>query len=685
VSNDVVVVLVIVVLSGMGVSLLSWRLLLLLLLLQGVDAAGNVEPPPYTSTAVVVDLHAPVLEFPEQSPLRTFTNATELTLCVEARDASSVAVSLRVQSWRTVAPAPTSAAGLGCFTVSGVETTSQNCTVVASGTDDRVAPSVDVALSARDGAFDCSVVAGVAELVCNATAAAIVIAACDVGVADAAAPCGVRWRLETVAPAVSVADGSCASDTSATFSEWFATDLVPSGLSVLQPPVTVDALYRLAAVGVDEAGNVNTVAARVSWRVDSVAPPVPVLLNAPSGRLLATGGVATVSIGLRCDGDASPGTLRFVYSLTSGGSTVDGAVIDAQRNGSASATGLVTLLDLHAGSAYVLSVKSRDAVGHESAYAAVASWEVVSTVPAVRVVARPADVSGLSTATFRFTAGYSSSPLATVAEARFEVLLKDDVDRGTWHSPCSERGAAAGCAAACNGTGCTYSTTLLAPKLYTLQVRVLLGGGVSDDVATISWEYRRCRSDQFAVFTNGSDAVTCSPCPAGGDCSPLFDGMIVTQSDIVARAGWWASASSDGRRFYECASKSACLSPRAAVSDNATANVTRAMCAPGYAGVLCSSCARGYFPKYKLCTPCPAKQSSAGVAVSVLLPLLLVVCFAGLFIARGMMPRGTGLAWCAATSLVIFRERVPASVVPDRKRTQAVTLRRFGVCLCLQG
>jgi hypothetical protein len=94
---------------------------------------------------------------------------------------------------------------------------------------------------------------------------------------------------------------------------------------------------------------------------------------------------------------------------------------------------------------------------------------------------------------------------------------------------------------------------------YTLQVRAVLFN-TTGEVTVVSWMYRRCSDDEFAVLSgDGGDAVECVSCPKGGDCSKRSAADVVTQRDIVAQAGYWASPSSDGSRFYACPIAGACL------------------------------------------------------------------------------------------------------------------------------
>ena len=78
---------------------------------------------------------------------------------------------------------------------------------------------------------------------------------------------------------------------------------------------------------------------------------------------------------------------------------------------------------------------------------------------------------------------------------------------------------------------------------------------------------------------------------------------------------------SDGLTFYRCPLAAACLPG---------VNGSRAMCATGYQGVLCTVCAPGYFTQYGLCSECKRPLCaivSAATAFSLMLaPFVEVGC-----------------------------------------------------------
>jgi hypothetical protein len=242
---------------------------------------------------------------------------------------------------------------------------------------------------------------------------------------------------------------------------------------------------------------------------------------------------------------------------------------------SATFTGTITLSGLLA-RAYTLRVWAIDQAGWRSTSPAITNWRVETAVPEVRIVSRPAPVSGSRKPVIRFAA-VSSASNDTVPEATFQVLLLDDPVLGEWHSPVvcndslSSSGSGSGsrlggvdsrCLQSCNGTLCEYSLSLTAAKSYTLQVRAVLGGTVGNTLSSVGWQFFRCSSQQYAVLDE-NDGIECKPCPVGGDCSSKgtdADGFssIVQLSDVVAQAGYWASSRSDGSLFYRCPVMAAC-------------------------------------------------------------------------------------------------------------------------------
>jgi hypothetical protein len=273
---------------------------------------------------------------------------------------------------------------------------------------------------------------------------------------------------------------------------------------------------------------------------------------------------------------------------------------------------------------YNIAVWAQDQAGHRSVKAAVFDWLIASVAPLARVVSRPAAVSALRVPTFLLSAvwGDNAKLRGTVADATFLVSL---VGVNAPHSPCDESGARPNCTSWCNGTLCEYTPALTRPGPYTLQIQAVLFSKAGD-VSTVLWEYKRCLDTEYAVLSDG-DSIVCQPCPEGGDCSTDDVDVVVQQGDIVARAGWWASAASSGEKFYRCPVEQACLH----------GNGTRAQCAVGYRGIACSVCALGYFEQFGQCVQCPATRARSSAAVFGFAVLLAAV--AGiLFKLRDLLP-----------------------------------------------
>ena len=83
--------------------------------------------------------------------------------------------------------------------------------------------------------------------------------------------------------------------------------------------------------------------------------------------------------------------------------------------------------------------------------------------------------------------------------------------------------------------------------------------------------------------------MCCSPCLFGMHPVAPAEVEVVEQANIVALAGYWAPPSNGSTVFYKCMTATACLPG---------ANGTRSVCAAGYDGVVCSSCASKHFEQF---------------------------------------------------------------------------------------
>jgi hypothetical protein len=452
--------------------------------------------------------------------------------------------------------------------------------------------------------------------VCNASESVVFDAVCTEADSSDAAPCFVEWRMDAVS--LSGGSGGCSvggGDNATTGGTW--TRAVGS---VLAPRPPVDGQYRISWRALDGAGNVGTVDSVLLW-LDTAAPlSEPTFTIKPEALSVLT----TARFEISADGDTSPGRLTFVYELTRG-AVVEPLAMAPLPEPTNSDPVQIVFGGLLSDESYSLKVWTQDQAGHRSVKAALHTWSVASVAPTVQIVAQPSPVSAWLAPRFVFTAvwGNGTARQGVVPDASFLVSL---VGVSAPHSPCDERDARANCSSWCNGTRCEYSPRLDIPQTYTLQLQAVLGGRAGD-VVSVQWEYRRCRSDQFSVITGG-DSIECKACPKGGDCTPASLTDIVEQADIVARAGYWASPSSDGSRFYHCPVRGACVGG---------INGSRAVCAPGYAHVACSLCADGYFEQFGLCVTCP-KSSGTSIGALLGLSLLLIATCGALYVVRDVLP-----------------------------------------------
>ncbi len=397
--------------------------------------------------------------------------------------------------------------------------------------------------------------------------------------------------------------------------------------------VTVEGLYALMTRSVDAGGNVGRVTNISVWL--DVTPPTspPTLTRSPDAVTLQTDGLFE----LRGVDDGSPGQLSFAYQHTWNGGGDDTYTAVPTLPSTPTSVVLLSLPRLTTDATHLLRLVAVDPLRRRSGGVTAFSWRVLSAAPIVNVTHTPANVSALHAPTFVFSAvwggslsgaagGLSPQQLSSVM---FQVrLLGLAGDVGSWHHPCRFAVNASDCASRCDAGACVYAASLPTPASYTLQVRAMLNG-TSGEASVFSWTYKRCRDSEFAVLSGpNGDAIECRACPSGGDCTASSLTDVVTQGNIAAREGYWASSSSDGSRFYRCPIIGACVGG---------GNGSRAVCATGYAHVACSLCADGYFEQFGLCVACP-KSSGASVGALFGLAMLLVAICGGLYVVRDLLP-----------------------------------------------
>jgi hypothetical protein len=457
--------------------------------------------------------------------------------------------------------------------------------------------------------------------VCNSSDAVAFDAGCSEADSKDAAPCFVEWRMDLVSVSggggciVGSGSGGSGSGNVTSDSSW-----TRANASLVLPTPSRDGEYRVWWRASDVAGNTGVASSMLLWLDTTPPTQEPTFVVTPGSTSFST----TARFDVKAVGDTSPGRLAFVYELTRG-VIVEPLVTTELPEPTNVDVVQFFVRSLVSDVSYSLRVWTQDQAGHRSAKAAVHTWTVVSAAPTVTLEGRPSPISALLQPVFVFSAawGNGTSRQGVVPDATFLVSL---VGVSSPHSPCDERGAAPNCSSWCNGSRCEYSPRLDTPASYTLQVQAVLDGRAGD-VVSVQWEYRRCRSDEFAVIT-GVDAIECRACPSGGNCAPLRLTDVVTQADIVARAGYWASASSDGSRFYRCPILGACVGG---------GNGTRAVCATGYAHVACSLCADGYFEQFGQCVACP-KSSGTSIGALFGLSLLLIAICGVLYMVRDLLP-----------------------------------------------
>jgi hypothetical protein len=629
------------------------------------DAAGNTVASPIVASTIV-DVTPPVVTWVSVPPV--YVNTSEVTVCVAVVDASpwSVNVSGVASSGQggSSVPAPvvlsmsSPSASRVCWVLSlpwrgmydVVATAEDSASNVGVSVAQQVAfddlpPTQTLALVDVDSGGTRLCVGGAAT-VCNAS---LVSVACSngggsdgggAGVVGVQSPCSVQYQLHLLS-LIRVSQSSCsdASNSSGTQAPGTSTLTVSSwtplslSTAVWSPPVTSDGFYVLFVRAVDGAGNVGGVS-NVSWWLDSTPPSSPpVMTRTPDAVTLSRDALFE----LQGVDDGSPGQLSFRYRWFSGGvlksnsGVGDGFVPVPALPSTPTSVVQLRLIDGAVDSSHLIEVASVDALGRASALSTSFGWRVLAAAPVVAVLSQPANVSGNATATFVMAAAWKNGASRSddASASAFQVmLLNGGGDAGQWHDPCRFAERARECAAACSGARCVYSLKLGGAGAYTLQMRAVLLN-TTGDVSVVSWTYIRCSDSEFAVLSGvGGDAIECKACPSGGNCSRASPSDVVTQANIVARVGYWASPSSDGSRFYRCPILGACVGG---------GNGSRAACATGYDHVACSLCADGYFEQFGLCVPCP-KSKSGSVGAVVGLSLMLIALCGGLYVVRNVLP-----------------------------------------------
>ncbi len=593
-----------------------------------VDAAGNIgnnasrvmwtwdHSAPDTSVMVEGGARLP------GSQLWLINNST-VTLLLSSSESAHFAVHVD----GVMLPSPVRAPSLQLSLAAGHHTVLVNAVDVAGNVDDSpvvVAVVVDVIPPASPRfqlqyELGCFVMPLSPVFVCNSSNAVAFTAACNEATSNQTAPCFVEWRMDTVSVSGGGSGSGCVIEVvgvnASLSNSWTRAN---SSLVLTRP--SSDGQYRVWWRASDAAGNAGSPESMLLWLDTTPPSKEPTFVVKPD----AVSFLTSARFELQVVGDASPGRLAFVYELTRGAGVEPLATAPLPEPTNDDAVQL-QVGDMVGDVSYTLRAWTRDQAGHRSVKAALHAWSVVSVAPTVEVSSRPSPASVSARPVFVFAAvwGNGTSKQGAVPEASFLVSL---VGVTSPHSPCDEQGAAPNCTSWCNGSRCEYAPRLDTPQAYTLQVQAVLGGRAGD-VVSILWEYRRCRSDQFAVITAG-DSIDCKACPDGGDCSPVSSTDIVTQSSIVARAGYWASPSSDGSRFYRCPILGSCVGG---------GNGSRAACATGYAHVACSLCDDGYFEQFGLCVPCP-KSSGTSIGALFGLSLLFIAICGALYTVRKLLP-----------------------------------------------
>ena len=531
-------------------------------LLRAVDSVGNTQAPPYTTMYSVVDTVKPAVGLTTRPPLpvTNVTNVNTTVVCVNVDDATAITASLYVDGVRVAVNSDNKACTNASVLADGVHVVTATAVDDAGNAAnapplsllvDTVAPAVVLTstLSTRCGSSDTTPV-----IVCPLPTSAAFTAACAPAPAVTSSSSSPSSSSSSSTPS---SPSSVTVSTSACWAQWSLAALDTSGcghsvtsvdqltwnnvdsggpgrldLAALIPNKT--AQYTLYARAVDAAGNVGPTQT-LSWWVDPAPPQPPTLVSHPLEITVST----AASFWFNVSSSASPGQLRLAYTLSvAAGGTGEWRVLEVRGPmPTTDAVANVSLTNLSGGTRYQIAVSSVSQAGVACVNPVVYTWQVLPSEPSVRVVSQPQRNSGTSRPSFIFAAVWAGPSPPGGDVVRFEVLLLGDANLGEFHTPAVCNPAKLGTLAmldcvgdGCNGTSCSYTVVLSespgTSQPYTLQVRTVFAG-TPGDVTTLQWVYQRCAVNQFAVLANGSDSVSCVPCPPGGDCASGVSNAVV--------------------------------------------------------------------------------------------------------------------------------------------------------------
>ena len=153
-----------------------------------------------------------------------------------------------------------------------------------------------------------------------------------------------------------------------------------------------------------------------------------------------------------------------------------------------------------------------------------------------------------------------------------------------------------------------------------------LGSSQAGDTLTWLWRRGQCMVGTQYSHVEPNGALSCFPCPMGGDCSAVA----VTAAELVALPGWWAPPHQARRlKFYRCPLAQSCLPGSPAGPPTVCNNASK------FAdSVLCAECVRGAVRQDEWaggqCVECPGATKS-------LLITLGCFCLAVILVALWMV------------------------------------------------
>ncbi|MDP1825371.1 MAG: Ig-like domain-containing protein [Archangium sp.] len=506
------------------------------LLVQAVDAAGNVDPTPSSHTWTV-DSGAPdttIVSGPNGS-----VSSTTATFVVTSEAGATFECALDGAAF-TACPAMSTYPGLseGSHTLlirardttgnldptpasrTWTVDTSVPDTTITSGPTGTVSSSTAVFTFTSDESpvsFECNLDgAGFAACAASPTFTALadgshtlLVRALDAAGNADATPASRTWTVDTALPDTTLSGAPTGTTNVSTASLTFTSNepgatfecsLDGATFAACTTPLSLTALadgpHTFSVRAVDAAGNADPTPATASWTVDALVPDTTI----------TSGPAANVATG-----DAT-----LAFTSTKAGSTFECSLDGAPFAACTTPAALTALAD----GSHTFSVRAVDTVGNVDPTPATRTWNVDTQAPDTSITQQPAALTNGTTGTFQFT-----SP---EAGATFECSL----DGAAW-------------------TACTapFTTGTLTDGVHVLLVRALDAAGNFDATpARATWEVDTLAPAAPLITEPVADATTGALPRFGGlaevgsTVTVTINGMTVCTAVVDAAGRWTCNA-----------------------------------------------------------------------------------------------------------------------------------------------